>query len=69
MSKTIQSGIIQTDISDHFPIFSITNDEIIKTETKKETIYKREINEKTKDVFKSRLQKCTWVNVTKKNEC
>ena len=44
LTSKIRSGILQTDISDHFPIFTFIKDEVTENETGKTTIFKRDIN-------------------------
>ena len=60
LTNKIHSGILQTDISDHFPIFTFIEDEINKNDTGKTTIFKREINENTKEIFKNMLKNYDW---------
>ena len=46
----IQSGIIKTDISDHFAVFSLLKTNLEQTNIKK-TIIKRDINEDSMEYF------------------
>ena len=61
LNKQIETGIIKTEISDHFPIFLIT-DPITSSEIKNKTtlLYKRTINTATKENFKNILARKTW---------
>ena len=54
LNTYIQTGIIKTDISDHFPIFLVTNTA---------TIYKRFINNETIQYFRTLLNNVTWEEV------
>ena len=45
LTKNISSGIVKMDISDHFPIFSYLDEEIILHRKGEETIFKRKIND------------------------
>ena len=60
---TLKTGIIKTDISDHFPIYFST-----KTETSYENVpsgkyYKRIINDTTINNFKEKLSNLNWDHV------
>ena len=48
LNKQIKPGIIKTEISDHFPIFLITDPITCEIKTKKTLLYKRAINTATK---------------------
>ena len=54
LNKQIETGIIKTEISNHFPIFLIT-DQITSSEIKdkRTLLYKRTINTATKENFKN----------------
>ena len=67
LTNTVHSGILQTDISDHFPIFTFIEDEITKNESGTTTIFKREINEKTKETFKNMFKNYDWNPVINEN--
>ena len=61
---TLKTGIIKTDISDHFPIYFST-----KTETSYENVpsgkyYKRIVNDTTINNFKDKLSNLNWDDVT-----
>ena len=61
LNKQIETGIIITEISDHFPIFLIT-DPITSSEieNKRTLLCKRTINTATKENFKEILARKTW---------
>ena len=60
INKTIETGIIKADISDHFPIFLITDPVTLNGTENKKTIYKRTINTETKENFKNILERQDW---------
>ena len=66
LTRKIHSSILQTDISDHFPIFTFIKEEVTENETGKTTIFKRDISETTKETFKNILKNYNWDTV--KNE-
>ena len=53
-------GIIKTDISDHFPIFLVTNTPDIDEYPNTTTISKRYINTETIQYFRSLLHEVIW---------
>ena len=55
----IQSGIIKTDISDHFAVFSLLKTNLEQTNIKK-TIIKRDINEDSMEYFKFIFNSTDW---------
>jgi len=58
------SGILPTDVSDHFPIFHIIHhDNDIVNVHRHTPHYKRIINNSTIETFKSNIQMCIWNNV------
>ena len=60
LNKQIETGIIKTEISGHFPILLIT-DPITSSETKNRTLlFKRTINTATKENFKNILARRIW---------
>ena len=61
LNKQIETGIIKTEISDHFPIFLIT-DPITSSEikNKRTLLYKRTINTATKENLKNIFARKTW---------
>ena len=60
LHRTINTGILKLNISDHFPIFLIAKTEKKMTPEGKVQITKRLINNKTKKKFKNALQEITW---------
>ena len=58
-----KSGIIKTDISDHFPIFFCYKYIAEKEDTKKEFIYKRRFSDQSIGKFKIRLCDIKWNKV------
>ena len=63
LHRTINTGIIKLDISDHFPIFLITETEKTITLERKVQITKLLINNKTKEKFKNTLHEMKSINV------
>ena len=63
LRRTINTGILKLDISDHFPIFLIAKTEKKMTPEGKVQITKRLINNKTKKKFKNALQEMIWEDV------
>ena len=64
MSEKYLTGIIKTDISDHFPVFFVTDTEINKTE-KPRFIFRREINDANLKQFNEKLLSVNWTSVLK----
>ena len=61
-----RSGIIKTDISDHFPIvFALNTCEKSKTENKAQYIYKCIYEEEQIELFKHELNQIEWNNIIK----
>ena len=60
LHRTLNTGILKLNISDHFPIFFIAKTEKKMTQKGKVQITNRLINNKTKEKFKNALQKMTW---------
>ena len=59
LHRTINTGIIQIDISDHCPIFLIAETERRMTPEEKVQIRKHLVNNKTKEKFQNVLQEMT----------
>ena len=59
------NGILFTDISDHFPVFSITDRFKVKNESK--FIKRRNISETTIKAFKNELLSTSWDHITGNN--
>ena len=62
LHRTIYTGILKLDISDHLQIFLIAKTEKKMIPEGKLQITKRLINKKTKEKFKNALQETTWGN-------
>lgn len=63
----ILSGILYTDLSDHFPIFCILNSKDKKAQH--ENIFRRSFNEKNKQKFRNRLLETDWANIIGDGSC
>ena len=63
LHRTINTGIIKLDISNHFPIFLIAETEKRITPEEKVQMTKRLTNNKTKTKLKNALQEMTWDDV------
>ena len=63
IDSDIQSGIIKTDISDHFAVFSLLKTNLEQTNIKK-TIIKRDINEDSMKYFKTIFKSTDWDLIT-----
>ena len=66
LHRTINTGIIKLDISNHFPIFLIAETEKRITPEEKVQMTKRLTNNKTKTKLKNALQEMTWDDVINK---
>ena len=61
IEKKTRNGIIYDDLSDHFPIFSIHNNDVIPIHrTQREKVQKRVINETNILLFKKKLKDIDW---------
>ena len=58
-----KSGIIKTDISNHFPIFFCYKYIAEKEDAKKEFTYKRRFSDQSIETFKLRLRDINWSKV------
>ena len=63
LHRTINTGIIKLDISNHFPIFLIAETEKRITPEEKVQMTKRLTNNKTKAKLKNALQEMTWDDI------
>ena len=54
------TGIVKSDISDHFPILLITSPQYLDNAQNKATIRKREINKKSRQYFMEILNEVNW---------
>ena len=67
-NNSLETGIIQTDISDHFPIYVATKSINLSNYPSKISIQKRIINEKSMLSFKNEICRTNWIDVTN-TEC
>ena len=63
LSSKLKTGIIKTDISDHFPIFLVFETPDISTYPSTTTIFKRYINDKSIKQLNLLLNEVNWDNV------
>ena len=63
IDSEVQSGIIKTDISDHFAVFALMRTSLVQPNLKK-TFIKRDINEDSIKYFKSILNSVDWDLIT-----
>ena len=63
LHRTINTGIIKLDISNHFPIFLIAETEKRITPEEKVQMTKRLTNNKTKAKLKNALREMTWDDI------
>ena len=64
-NNSLETGIIKTDISDHFPIFMAINNFDLSNYPSKLSFSKRIINDKSVTEFKNELANTNWNDVTK----
>ena len=62
-----KTGIIKTDISDHFPIFFIFKCVVDTTEAREEFIYKRNYSGNSIETSKKKLREVNWNEVKQFN--
>ena len=62
LNKNYTTGIVKTDITDHFPVFFVTETELSKTQ-KNNFIFKRVINDESLGRFNEALTRVNWHNV------
>ena len=63
LSSKLKTGIIKTDISDHFPILLVSETPDISNYPSTTTIFKRYINDKSIKQFNLLLNEVNWNNV------
>ena len=68
LSSNLKTGIIKTDISDHFPIFLVSDTPDVSTYPLTTTIFKRYINDKSIKQFNLLLKEVNW-NIVLKKKC
>ena len=66
-SEKVKSGILFTDISDHFPVFHIRGSKLIPSKSGR-TTYKYIINDHTINSLKLKLSQQDWGDVIKCND-
>ena len=67
INAEFKTGIIKTDISDHFPIFFIFKCVVDNTEAGKEFIYKRNYSSNSIETFKQKLHEVNWNELKQSN--
>ena len=67
IDKSYLTGIVKTDISDHFPVFLITESELNKT-SENEFVFKRKISDVKLREFKEALAYIDWNSVLNYND-
>ena len=63
----LKTGIIKTDVSDHLPIYVISEKPDVEIYTEKTIIYKRKINENSINNFNNRISETKWDTVYEHN--
>ena len=63
INAEFKTGIIKTDISNHFPIFFIFKCVVDSTEPREEFIYKRNYSSNSIETFKQKLREVNWNEV------
>jgi len=66
LSKQIKSGVCVVNITDHYPIYQITNSLDIKT-TCPNSVFSRSFNQSNMNSFKNHLELTNWDNVMNAN--
>ena len=67
INENYLTGIVKTDISDHFPIFFITETDVNKTR-KSNFVFKREINDVNLRKFNEALLGINWTSVLRNTD-
>ena len=60
LNSKINAGIIKTDISDHFPVFLVSNTPDVDQYSESTNIYKRYNNENSIQNFKTLINNIDW---------
>ena len=63
LTSIIQTGIVKTDISDHFPIYMISKTTDVEINSESTDIFKRKINDETMRYFKNMIENTNWDEV------
>ena len=67
--KIISTGVIQTDISDHFAIFAVLNTNLSKVPLQQKTrFYRRNLSEYNKNLFVNSVQNQNWSSIFKETD-
>ena len=67
INAEFKTGIIKTEISDHFPIFFIFKCVLDSTEAREEFIFKRNYSSNSIETFKQKLREVNWNKVKQFN--
>ena len=67
INAEFKTGIINSDISDHFPVFFIPKCVVDTTEAREEFIYKRNYSGNSIETFKQKLREINWNEVKQSN--
>ena len=63
-----KTGIIKSDISDHFPIFFVADYNIHIKETKERFIFRRDLSDISVEKFKCKLRTVSWDSITNSSD-
>ena len=63
-----KTGIIKSDISDHFPIFSVADYNIHIKQTKERFIFRRDLSDNSVEKFKYELHTVSWDSITNSSD-
>ena len=63
-----KTGIIKSDISDHFPIFFVADYNIHTKETKERFIFRRDLFDVSVEKFKYKLRTVSWDSITNSSD-
>ena len=67
INAEFKTGIIKTDISNHFPIFFIFKCVVDSTEVREEFIYKRNYSGNSVETIKQKLHEVNWNELKQSN--
>ena len=68
ITTKFKTGIIKSDISDHFPIFFVADYSIHIKETKERFIFRRDLSDISVEKFKCKLRTVSWDSITNSSE-
>ena len=63
-----KTGIIKSDISDHFPIFFVADYNIHIKQTKERFIFRRDLSDNSVEKFKYELHTVSWDSITNSSD-